>query len=157
MNKIRFSLALGLILLAACQPQPKPADIRSQLEAATAPAEAMAPAPTLAPEMPISSLEDVVGAWQISVGYDLIVWQILPDGSFIVDDNTSRGTLAVEGSQVHFLTESFCPSAQEARYEVYVVKQADKPVRLRFVLVGEDGCVDREDALAGETLLPATP
>ena len=63
----------------------------------------------------------------------------------------------MEESQVHFLTESYCPSAQEARYEVYMTKQDDKPVKLRFVLVGEDGCAERKEALAGKTLLPAKP
>jgi hypothetical protein len=130
---------------------------QQKFSTALATVTAPTPTPTLAPETPISSLADVVGSWRIWIGGDPNLLRFLPDGRFIVNENSSKGTIAVEGSQVHFLTESYCPSAQEARYEVYVIKQDGTPVRLRFVLVGEDGCAERKDALDGKNLVPAKP
>ncbi|MCC6569024.1 MAG: nuclear transport factor 2 family protein [Anaerolineales bacterium] len=115
------------------------------------------PTATLSPETPITSIEDVVGTWRIWVGGDQNELRFLPDGRFFVNENSSRGNFAVEGSQIHYLTESYCPSAQEARYEVFVTKQDNKPVKLRFVLVGEDGCPERKEALAGKTLVLVKP
>ena len=115
------------------------------------------PTATPSPETPITSIEDVVGTWSIWIGGDPNELRFLPDGRFIVSENSSRGTIVVEGSQIHFLTESYCPSAQEARYEVFVTKQDNKPVKLRFELVGDDGCPERKEALAGKTLILLKP
>jgi len=115
------------------------------------------PTATLSPETPIATIEDVVGTWRILIGGDPNELRFLPDGRFVVNENSSRGTVVVEGSQIHFLTESYCPSAQEARYEVFVTKQDNKPVKLRFELVGDDGCLERKEALAGKTLIPVKP
>ena len=163
-------LLLVVILLTACQPAATPqptnpssaATMLSPTENPT-PLPTAVPAltptlmPTLAPEKPVSSIEDIVGIWRIWIAGDPNELRFLPDGRFIVNENSSIGTVAVEGSQLHFLTESYCPSAQEAYYMVYVTKKDNMPIKLRFVLVGEDGCPERKDALAGKTLLPVKP
>ena len=45
-----------------------------------------------------------------------------------------------------------CIDNPEATYEVYITYRGDQPEKLRFALVGEDQCYDRQDFLDGNTL-----
>jgi hypothetical protein len=45
-----------------------------------------------------------------------------------------------------------CAANPVATYEVSVTKEANQPVALRFVLIGEDHCPDRQEFLDGKTV-----
>jgi predicted ester cyclase len=110
-------------------------------------------------EEPISNVDDVAGVWYIhGKGWGWLM-ELTPDGHVYVGPKgcsanivtcVSYGAYAVEGGQIHWLTT-------EARYDVFVTRQADKPVSLRFVLIDEDSFADRKEALDGQTIYPAEP
>ena len=69
-----------------------------------------------------------------------------------------RGEYSLLGNILHFLkSPRECPGAEEATYEVYVSNMGGKPDKLYFLLVGEDGCANREQALNGKILTVHTP
>ena len=45
-----------------------------------------------------------------------------------------------------------CWDNPEATYEIYITYRGEQPEKLRFVLVGEDHCYDRQEFLDGNTL-----
>jgi len=112
--------------------------------------------PTLSSESPVGSIEDVIGIWRIRWQGDPYRMEFKADGFFWVGWEGNRtglaqGKYAVEGNQLHFLTQD---GSVNAVYEVYVTKQDGKPVLLRFVLVGEDVDANRKESLDGKTLKP---
>ena len=119
-------------------------------------------APTNTPipmvEEPVDQLEDVLGIWSFLYDGDRYLLQFLDDGFYNLgwEGNMTaveRGKYSVEGNLLHYLTSPRgCPDAQEATYEAYVISQDGVPVKLRFVLVGEDNCATRNSATNGKTL-----
>ncbi|MBI5670951.1 MAG: ester cyclase [Chloroflexi bacterium] len=107
-------------------------------------------------EVPISSIEDVLGVWKLKTSSGVLRMQLLPDGTVNIGnspacaDCISKGKFAVEGGQIHW----FNP---EALYDVFVTREDGQPAKLRFALVGEDSYSDRMMSLDGKTLVPATP
>src|SRR3990172_7293532 len=103
----------------------------------------------LSPESPINRTEDVIGIWGIRWQGDPYRLEFQADGFYRVgtkEDRTglAQGKYAVEGNQLHFLTQD---GSVNAVYEVYVTGQDGKPVLLRFVLVGEDSDTNRKESL----------
>lgn len=129
----------------------------------------MAAAPV---EAAISSIDDVVGAWDFVLENITYRFELHPDGTAAVfapagipttlnDPQCStcaeRGNYAVEGNQIHFLTSELFPTCGEARYDVFVTRQGEQPVSLRFDMVGWDCLLQRRLGLDGQTLLAAEP
>jgi hypothetical protein len=126
------------------------------------------PTPSLSEEIAVSSIEELVGIWR---GY----WS---DQNYVYFEMNGNGfakvyflenrynpdqiiaylkTTLVEGSLTIVTTggasvAEACKQNPSANYEVYVTKRGDESVLLRFVLVGEDSCVDRQSFLDGMTL-----
>jgi hypothetical protein len=46
-----------------------------------------------------------------------------------------------------------CAANPAATYEVFVTKEGSQPIALRYALVGQDHCPDRQEALDGKTLM----
>lgn len=123
------------------------------------PTEPPVAAPTLSPEAPIGSAEDVIGIWRVRWDGEAYRMEFKADGFFWVGWEGNRtglasGKYAVVGTQLHFLTKD---GSVDAIYEVYVTKQDGKPATLRFVIVGEDPDANRKSTLDGKTLKPAAP
>jgi hypothetical protein len=51
-----------------------------------------------------------------------------------------------------FSASTDCVNNPQATYEVYITYLDDQPEKLRFLLVGEDHCIDRQTFLDGQTL-----
>lgn len=118
------------------------------------------PSPTLLPEELASTNADIVGTWKGWWSDKTSVYLEIKDGTifrtlFPNGNEIARGYYTFEDGLFTFRTDSgpnsgYCDP--HADYEVYVTKQADQPIALRFVLVGEDDCVDRKEYLDGKTL-----
>jgi len=116
--------------------------------------------PALSPEVLAGSIADLVGTWKGRWSDKTSVYLEIKDGTifrtlFPNGDEIARGYYTFDDGLFTFRTDSgpnsgYCDP--HADYEVYVTKQADQSVALRFVLVGEDDCVDRKDYLDGKTL-----
>jgi hypothetical protein len=136
-------------------------------------AMATATAPTPSPEALAVSLDELVGIWK---GYWSDVTDVyfeikeggrfrtfLPGGSLISGgDEISKGYVSFENSKLIFLSTSgnvaeVCAKNPGAEYTVYVTKQGEKTVQLRFELDGEDNCVDRKEYLNGRILTLVEP
>jgi hypothetical protein len=137
-------------------------------------AMATATAPTVSPEALAVSLDELVGIWK---GYwsdrTPVYFEIkeggryrtfFPSGNLLSGGNEiSKGNVSFENSMLIFLSVSgndaaeACLKNPRAEYMVYVTKQGDKSIQLRFELVGEDNCVDREVYLNGSTLTAVNP
>jgi ketosteroid isomerase-like protein len=121
------------------------------------PSEPSVAAPTLSPEMPISSMEDVIGIWGILWEGDPYLMEFKADGFYWVGWEGNRTGLAsgkytIAGNQLHFLNQD---GSVSAIYDVFGVKQDGKPVSLHFVVVGDDPNANRKGTLDGKTLKPA--
>lgn len=124
------------------------------------PAPPEAPTSTPAPlvEEPVDQLEDILGTWTFLYEGERYLLEFLEDGFFNLgwEGNRTaveRGKYVVEGNLLHYLTSpSNCPDAQEATYEAYVIHKDGVPVKLRFVLVGEDNCATRNRSSNGKTM-----
>jgi len=123
------------------------------------------PTPTAIPptEVPAGSIEDVVGTWRgrwsdtsllnmelNEFGSSRLFWM---DGTTIVRNQFSleRGRITwgrAQGTAVG----GECAANPVATYDVFVTEEGSQPVALRFVLVGEDHCPDRQEFLDGKTL-----
>lgn len=151
--------------------EPQPATLRPEPTATSLPPTPtpLPPTPTslpptetsaLSPEVLAGSIADLVGTWKGRWSDKTSVYLEIKDGTifrtlFPNGDEIARGYYTFEDGLFTFRTDSgpnsgYCDP--HADYEVYVTKQADQPVALRFVLVGEDDCVDRKDYLDGKTL-----
>jgi hypothetical protein len=114
-------------------------------------------------EVPAGSIEDVVGTWR---GRWSDVAQLNMElnefGSYRMSwmDGTTiaRGQFSVEsglfmwGKHQGTAIGGDCAANPVATYEVSVTKEANQPVALRFVLIGEDHCPDRQEFLDGKTV-----
>lgn len=118
------------------------------------------PTPEIVPENLATSIQDLSGIWkgrwsdttsvnmQIRDTGDFKVF--FPDGQVI-----STGRFVFEDGKMNFLNsseEAGDPCTQAVSYQVYVTRTSDHPAFLRFILVGEDKCVDRKDYMDGKSL-----
>ena len=121
------------------------------------------PVPFTPAELPVSRLEDVLGTWMLTLEGDPSLIQFQEDGIYNLGREgnltaVERGEYSLSGNLLHFLkSPRECPGAEEATYEVYVSKKDGKPNKLYFLLVGEDSCANREQALNGKLLSRGTP
>ncbi len=121
------------------------------------------PVPFTPAELPVSRLEDVLGTWMLTLEGDPSLIQFQEEGFYNLGSKENlttveRGEYNLSGNLMHFLkSPRECPGAEEATYEVYVSKMDEKPNKLYFLLVGEDGCANREQALNGKILTIHTP
>jgi len=119
------------------------------------------PTPALSPEVPVGSITDLVGTWKGRWSDTTSIYQeFTEDGTYRVffpnGDEIGSGEFSFEGGQIRFehvegAVAERCLQNPSAIYEVYVTKRGDQSVKLRFVLVGEDACVDRKEFLDGNT------
>lgn len=116
----------------------------------------------------MSSINELVGIWR---GYwsdqNNVYFEMSGTGFakvFLLEDRYNPDQIIAylkttldEGSLIMVTTggASFpeaCKQNPSANYEVYVTKRGGESAQLRFVLVGEDSCVDRQVFLDGQTL-----
>jgi hypothetical protein len=111
------------------------------------------PPPTPAPEILATKAEDIVGLWQGKTCLGHITHtEYTKEGTFCVTVvngdakgmKSDQGKFWFEGSQLKLESEGgTCLTAQGetitciGTYQVYVTKQADKPVKLKFVAVDD--------------------
>jgi len=116
-------------------------------------AQMQAPAAAETAEVPISSTQDVVGVWVIQTSVGRMNMELTANGLVRIFGSADcpscndQGEFAVEGSQIHWLSGE-C----DAYYDVFVTKENDQPVSLRFDLVGRDCYADRRRSLDNQTL-----
>jgi hypothetical protein len=149
-------------------PKPEPALTDSPVP--PAPAASDTPIPptatmTASPEQPVSSIAEIAGVWK---GYwsdqNMLFWEIGDTGQTELTWEKSGDTLNVEWITIQDGILTFgdivrgdsiatkCLENPAATYEVYLTRRGDQPESLRFVLVGEDSCLDRQFFYDGQTL-----
>jgi len=126
-------------------------------------ASELPPVPFTPAELPVSTLKDVLGTWMLTLEGDPALIQFQQGGLYNLGREgnltaAERGEYSLSGNLLHFLkSPRACPGAEEATYEVYADKVDGKPNKLYFLLVGADGCANREQALNGKILRIQAP
>ena len=130
-------------------------------------AMATAAAPTPAPEGLAASLDELAGNWNGRWSDTTsIYFEITEDGRtrtyFPNGEEINRGTAAFEDGKLILISLSgvvadICAKNPRAEYTVYVTKQGEQSIILRFELVGEDYCANRKEYLNGRKLTPVKP
>jgi len=141
--------------------------LTEETQSKLASAMATAAAPTPSPEALAASLDELVGNWE---GYwsdqTSLYFEVKEGGGWRVyfpnGDEISGGTVTFEDGKLIFLSMSgnaahICLNNPRAEYVVYVTKQGEQSIKLRFELVGEDQCADRKEFLNGRELTPVKP
>ena len=142
--------------------------LNEESQSSFAGAMATAAAPTPSPEAPAASLDDLVGLWS---GYwsdqTPLYFEIEEDGAFTVSlpegERIIWGTVTFEDGKLVFTSShgnvaTRCAENPRAEYLVYVTKQGDQSIKLRFELASEEEqCVDRQMFLDGRELKPVNP
>lgn len=110
-------------------------------------------------EQPITSIDDVLGIWNVSIAGETYQMELTPDGLLTVltprrVDCSTRSSFSVAGGEIQFAASG---ALQSVGYRVFVMMENGKPASLRFVLDGVDACTARKEMLDGQTLLPAGP
>jgi ketosteroid isomerase-like protein len=128
---------------------------------------AAATTPTPSPETLAASLDELIGTWQGRWSdTHVILFEVKEGGRsrtyFTNGDDIDRATLKFENGKLIFPTVTgtvpvICKENPRGEYTVYVTKQGEKIVQLRFELVGEDYCADRKEFLNGRKLTPVKP
>jgi hypothetical protein len=126
----------------------------------TATAAPTAASASTAPEVEekATKYEDVVGEWAV---YDIgrkFNMRFIANGRCDFNLGVSIGKCSFVDGKLFWdvpETDSFCPNS-DAYYDVYLIRQEGKTVKLRFEAVGLDTCGDRRNLLDGKTLLPFT-
>ena len=137
----------------------------SQSQFASAMATATAPTPS--PEGLAASIDELVGNWK---GYwsdvTSVYFELKDTGAYRTyfpnGDEISKGYVTFEDGKLIYSSQASGPSVTEACkypavYEAYVVRQGDETIQIRFVLIGEDPCIDRNEYMNGKTLTPVKP
>jgi hypothetical protein len=138
------------------------------------PAPSITPTTTFPPEEIALSAEDIAGNWFLPVNgqgglihFDA-TFAIQLDGTYSIDDITNgmhieRGTFTFKDKNL-VLDSDECYDLAKAVffhcigiYTVYTTKQADAPVRLRFVPVDDSKGGDRAKNLKNRILTPIAP
>jgi len=116
------------------------------------------PTPTQPPasEVPVSAEEDVLGVWQVEGTGEEPVLLIFAKAerdfsAFTGSKEFDHGLFVVKEGQLTFVTQWKACYLCKGSYEVYVTKQEGRPVRLRFVLNGQDANAQRAATLNGKT------
>lgn len=151
--------------LAKFAPPPEPADTPVETQdIASPPPIQETPTLALSPEQPVTSLDELLGVWNaywsdnttINVEFTQLrrAEITFPDGTLIGRDTFSieNGLLTWESVDESLDVPTACAANPVATYEVYITYRGDQPVSLRFVLVGEDACMERSLLFAGQTL-----
>src|SRR4030042_1363612 len=122
------------------------------------------PTSTAQPERLVKSIEELIGVWK---GYwsdkKMILMefkankqytQSLTNGDFAGSEwYDFKDGMFTWGKMIKPMNAAtVCIDNPEANYEVYITFRGDQPEKLRFVLVGEDQCYDRQEFLDGKTL-----
>lgn len=123
---------------------------------------AIPPAPTpTAPavsEMRITLVEKLLGTWRGQNGSYEVLHNFKTDGTLIVHvsgvGDIGSGPYQFEDDQLRFEDSSGDCEGIVAHYEVYGTYKSDQLTQLRYLLVGEDACVNRRKTLDGNTLVP---
>ena len=146
---------------APTQPQPTATPLPPTLTVIPPTPTPLPPTPALSPEALAGSITDLVGTWKGKWSDTTSIYQeFTGDGTYRVffpnGDEISSGRFSFEGGQIRYVSvkgaaADRCVQNPSAIYEVYVTKRGDQSVKLRFVLVGEDNCVDRKEFLDGNT------
>jgi hypothetical protein len=128
---------------------------------------AAAAAPTPFPEALAVSLDELVGTWKGYWSDKTSVYFEIKEGGrsrtfFPNGDEIDKGYVSFENSKLIFPSvgrnaADVCLKNPRGEYMVYVTKQGEQTIKLRFELVGEDYCVDRKEYLNGRTLTPVEP
>jgi|GEM_PF-1826737 len=129
----------------------------------TEPPIVVAPTVTPAPEVRITTAEAVIGKWEGKSDGQPVHHYFQVNGGYVIKFPDSSMNIAVsqywfEGDlmKIGDAAPGDC-SGIIGSYEVYATYEGDKIVKLRFVLVGTDACVDRKKSFAGKTLINITP
>jgi predicted ester cyclase len=117
----------------------------------------MMASPVETAESPISSIADVVGVWRIHGRGWAWFMETTPEGQVYVgprgcapDNCVEHATFDVANGQIHWWSRA-------ARYNVFVTRQGDALVGLRFELVGSDNYSERREALDGQIVFAVEP
>jgi hypothetical protein len=138
----------------------------SQSDFASAMATAAAPTPS--PEALAVSFDEVVGLWS---GYwsdqTPLYFEIEEDGNCSISlpegERITWGSVTFEDGKLVFTSShghvaTRCAENPRADYLVYVTKQGDQSIKLRFELASEEEqCVDRQMFLDGQKLKSVNP
>lgn len=122
------------------------------------PPESEPPTPTALPETRLTSPDALVGKWQGKSEEYLVLHQFQADGTVRIFVSgvglISTSRYWFEDDLLKFNDMTGDCQGIVGSYEVYATYSSEIPVKLRFVLVGDDACKDRKDTLAGKTMLP---
>jgi hypothetical protein len=82
--------------------------------------------------------------------------ELTPDGhvnvgTILCNDCSSKGEFTVADGAIHFAASD---SHRAASYQVFVTRQEEQPMSLRFESVGFDSMYERRTALDGQTVFP---
>ena len=116
-------------------------------------------------ERPVESIDELVGVWQGSWSDLSIVLlefkaskqstqQVKGGGQFSGSEwYDFNDGLLIWGKHIKPMNAAQkCIDNPEATYEVYITYRGEQPEKVRFVLVGEDQCYDRQEFLDGKFL-----
>ena len=119
------------------------------------------PTPTPLPEVRVTNAEAIIGKWSGKSGNYIVTQDFQADGTMIVSvsevGEIGRGPYVFEDDLLKFEDATGDCAGLVARYEVYGANLEEQLIQLRFVLVGNDQCLNRKRTLAGKTLLPPEP
>jgi hypothetical protein len=118
----------------------------------------LTPAAAVDGEVRLASADALLGKWQATSSQYVVLHEFKPDGVLLVSvagEGLISRTRYWFDQDVLFMEDQTgdCLDMPGA-YEVYITYQQQKPVQMRFELVGEDACTTRKETLAGKTLLP---
>jgi hypothetical protein len=128
----------------------------------TEPPIVVAPTAIPAPEVRITTAEPIIGKWEGKYDGQFIHHHFQVNGGYVVKFADSSMNISVsqywfEDDLLKFQDATGDCAGIAGSYEVYATYEGDKIVKLRFVLVGTDACVDRKKSFAGKTLINITP
>jgi hypothetical protein len=133
------------LLAAACGAAPAP------------PPSTPTPSPTEAQtsEVQVGVEEDLLGTWQVEgTAGDAVILNFFKGrffSTFAGNEGLDRGFFVVKDKQLIFSTDLETCHFCKGSYQAYVTRQGGQPVRLRFVLNGQDPNAARTSALNGKT------
>lgn len=150
--------------LPSTTPDPTHAPKPTSTEVSTDTPTPLPPTITAQPERLVASMDELIGVWR---GYSSDINNIYMEfvdppraelswerGGLMNKDQFSFEDGKITWGKVLYAssTPQECIENPKAIYEVYISFRGDQPEKLRFVLVGEDHCYDRQDFLDGNTL-----
>jgi ketosteroid isomerase-like protein len=158
-----YTLTIRPDSLAKFPPPPEPTiepTVVSMLESTITPIPDES-TPTPLPEVRVTNSEAIIGKWSGKSGDYIVSQDFQADGTMIVSVSEfgaiGSGPYVFEDNLLKFEDATGDCSGLIARYEVYGTYQEEQLSQLRFVLVGNDQCLNRKRTLAGKTLLPPEP